>query len=120
MFQRHHSAPAGRGSAVRITNPTLSATASIFVDQADPLRPAALGVSPAAVAAPFPACSPLIDLGAGSLVFPTQTDPSGSASFSFAIPNVPALRGLTLFAQWLVTDPVGLPAYTQGRKIIVW
>jgi hypothetical protein len=36
------------------------------------------------------------------------TGPGGGfASLAFTVPNVPSLRGISLFGQWLILDPLG-------------
>ena len=44
-------------------------------------------------------------LASGELVLQNATDGNGNAALPVGVPNDPALQGLRLFHQWLVTDP---------------
>lgn len=74
-----------------------------------------------------------LDLSPGQLLLPTGlagtllTDVAGTASFTFAIPNVPWLQGQALYGQWVAADPQGafpisgsLFSLTEARKIVIW
>ena len=86
---------------------------------ARPLTPATLLVATHSASIPVGGCTLLINpltLLLPAVGFPSTfpTNGSGSANLFAGIPNDPALDQLSLFAQWFVPDPQGVPVPPIG------
>ena len=88
---------------------------TIRVTTARPASPATLFLSLAQAQIPLGAgCTVWIDPFAANLLLPQSSVPTtvttsaqGMASLPFPLPALPALAGFTVFAQWVINDPLG-------------
>ena len=68
-------------------------------------------------------CSLYVSLAPVYLSFPVATNASGVGTVPLAVPAVPALAGIPLYAQIAVIDPLGPFAgleFTSGLRIILY